>query len=175
MKRALASGNRNIVLAIASALIMAHGTYLLLAQSRISSKREKQPANGSYANVDHQGQVEIVIAVKDITVKVTEQTEKQVRVLLQNDSQKTMTAVCIEYGNQLTRMDWLGTESTIAPGSTFEHSTSISNPGYALVISAVVFDDNSSQGNPEHLRQIHDYRRGQQTQIARIRNIFKDF
>lgn len=71
-------------------------------------------------------------------------------------------------------MDRIGTDSTIGPGSTFEYDTSISSPGYALVVSAVVFDDNTSQGNPEHLRQVRDYRRGQRTQIARIQRIFKD-
>lgn len=96
MKGPLASPNRNVVIAIVVVLIVAHGTYLLLAQSRIPSQSGQNAISGPHANGDHKGQVDIVSAVPDITVTSSEQTDKKLRVILRNSSQKTITAVCIE-------------------------------------------------------------------------------
>ena len=157
-------------------IALAHGTFLLVANSKVQSQgQDRASATGQGQVQGHNaGDESIVSKVKGFAVVGIERESGEVKVNLRNTYSRAITALCVESANVLTTVDRIGTEYSIAPGSTYVYVGRPAHPGEAITISAVVFDDGSGDGNLDHIKQIQDYRRGQAKQIRRIQPIFDD-
>jgi hypothetical protein len=90
---------------------------------------------------------------------------------VRNDYDKTITAFSVTSSGVTARNEMLGSDYVIAPGSTNTGEyglPSASGPENGIAVMAAVFEDGTTDGDPEFVKQILDARAGKQAQLARI-------
>lgn len=90
---------------------------------------------------------------------------------VRNDYDKTITAFSVISSGVTTRNEMLGSDDVIAPGSTNTGEYELpspSRPENGIAVMAAVFEDGTTDGDPEFVKQILDARAGKQAQLARI-------
>lgn len=98
-------------------------------------------------------------------------------VTIRNRYKTEVTAVAVEtdsgatlYGVDLSSLGIGGNGPiSLLPGQTYDLPCRVTVPGTAIILSAVVFKDNSAEGDPEQVRVIVDRRLGAKIQLTRIR------
>ena len=104
--------------------------------------------------------------------------DNEVRIRLQNNHKKTITAFAIRItGMAIVKEDFAYSEVHfgIEPGETFETSYPVSPGSEAPTIHllAVLLKDGTDDGNPKVVRQMKDQRLGQKIQILRTLRILE--
>jgi hypothetical protein len=102
-----------------------------------------------------------------------------IRLSLQNGYRKNITAYRVSIGSNLASVDTLLSmqDETIAPGRSkdellaLEVDPDLKSKG--IVIHAVVFDDGTADGNIDAIKEIQDYRLGEQAQIEHVNNFLR--
>ncbi|HST22232.1 MAG TPA: hypothetical protein VLR90_14000 [Blastocatellia bacterium] len=115
--------------------------------------------------------------VPELTVIQTEVQGDMVLLSLRNDSKKSITAFSVSSSNIITRNELLDTDKIIAPGDINIGAYELpltSSPKNGLTVLAVVFDDGTTSGDPEFIRQIIDARAGEQAQMTRMSPILQE-
>lgn len=126
--------------------------------------------------------VEVANKTKAIEVVRADQARERFRVVLKNISSKNIVGMQINYPGASTR-----TRKLIAPGQVFEDQIFINEsflrppPGKApglqeqrkLVVSSVLFEDSTFEGDPEPALTFMAERRGRKIQAVRIVNLLK--
>jgi len=115
--------------------------------------------------------------VPELTITQTEVQSDLVLLSLRNDSKKSITAFSVSSSNIVTRTELLGTDKVIAPGNTntqLYELPLLSKPESGLTVLAAIFDDGTTSGDPEFIRQIADTRAGEQAQMTRVSPILQD-
>jgi hypothetical protein len=103
-----------------------------------------------------------------------------IHLTLQNGYNKSITAYQFSIGNTKTLVDSLFTihNESVAPGKSKDEFLAIDiDPELkrkGIVILAVVFDDSTSDGYADSIREIQDYRLGEQKQIERLNDFLND-
>jgi hypothetical protein len=96
---------------------------------------------------------------------------------VRNDYDKTITAFSVTSSGVTTRNEMLGSDYVIAPRSTNTGEYELpspSRPENGIAVMAAVFEDGTTDGDPEFVRQILDARAGKQAQLARILPILEE-
>ena len=94
---------------------------------------------------------------------------RRVRLTLRNEHSKAITAFTISPGGPFYTTELIGTDNVIAPGTErVEEYLLPQTPEPVIKIQAVVFDDKSSEGNPEFIKKITEARLGEKTQLNLI-------
>lgn len=94
-----------------------------------------------------------------------------------NDYSKTITAFSVSSSGVITRNEMLDSEYEIIPGSinTGEYELPLpSRPEKGMTLLAAVFEDGTTDGDPEFIRQILDARAGEQAQLTRILSLLEE-
>lgn len=104
--------------------------------------------------------------------------DNEVRIRLQNNHKKTITAFAIRItGSAVVKEDFAYSEVHfgIEPGETFETSYPASPGSEAPTIHllAVLLNDGTDDGNPKVVRQMRDQRLGQKIQILRTLRVLE--
>jgi len=96
---------------------------------------------------------------------------------VRNDYDKTITAFSVTSSGVTARNEMLGSDYVIAPQSTNTGEyglPSASGPENGIAVMAAVFEDGTTDGDPEFVKQILDARAGKQAQLARILPILEE-
>ena len=115
--------------------------------------------------------------VPELTVTQTEVQGDMVLLSLRNDSKKSITAFSVSSSNIVTRTELLDTDKVIVPGNTntqLYELPLLSKPESGLTVLAAIFDNGTTSGDPEFIRQIVDARAGEQAQMTRMSPILQE-
>jgi hypothetical protein len=140
-----------------------------------NTSRTLEDTSGSLIVNNHTASFEVV--------SVDESTQigkkgKRVSLTLRNKSAKNITAFALYAGGQTVKADFFP-DGEVAPNGTHIErvflptaSSSISDKE-KVSLMAVLFDDNTSEGNPKIIREIKEHRAGKIAQFARIVPLIK--
>jgi hypothetical protein len=140
-------------------------------QDEVKREEIKQKLSGLKESIKIED-LKLTNQTSSFTVVGMEKTQHgDIRISLRNDYAKRITAYEISIGSTTTLLDTaLSThDESIAPGVVKEDILSIDiDPDLqarGIVIHAVVFDDGTSDGNPDSIKEIEDYRLGEKMQL----------
>lgn len=110
---------------------------------------------------------------------ITEVKMQDGNVLLsfRNDSDKIITAFSWSSSDVIYRTEMVGSDNAMAPGAIKEKLCGLPSPTSSekgITVLAVVYEDGTSDGVAQFVKQILDERAGTQAQISRILPLFRD-
>lgn len=156
-------------------LVLAVSFGLFLAATPIISQTSTQTTQSS----PH----EVSIKVRNYThsftvVNLHKGSRNRIRLTLRNDYKHRITAFMIAYGTSTLTIDLAENGNFIAPGASYIQEGTLPPQGGSaseeVVVSVVVFDDKSSDGDGKVAKQILDRRLGQKLQLLRILPLFQN-
>jgi hypothetical protein len=119
----------------------------------------------------------VISLVPNLVIVDVKEKESLVFLLLRNDSNKSITAISLSSSNVNYRVEMIDTTDIVAPGAFYTMHCGVPSPTSlekGIKVLAVVYEDGSSDGVPEFIRQIFDVRRGTQAQLAHIMPLFRN-
>lgn len=125
----------------------------------------------SNANVPSQSKVRIQNRSPKFVVQHIDIHQSSFSVVLRNDYDKTITAFSVGSATNHTRTELIGTDQTISPGAikVKDYDFPPSGPQeYSTTIQAVIFEDGTSEGDPQIIKEFRDNRMGEKAQLSRI-------
>lgn len=107
---------------------------------------------------------------RSLEVVELEREGDSIHLILKNVSSKSITGVQVQLGRVTIQSEFLGGDETFLAGALHERYYPLQEgmDREGINILAAVFDDGSSEGNPEAVRQIKDKRLGEKTQLRRV-------
>jgi hypothetical protein len=121
--------------------------------------------------------VKIENKVKLIEVISSEKTDKSVQLNIKNNSNKVIKAFVLQKNEGQKSFVQLSDENNLTPGKTHLETFRLlpSDTQQKASILAVVFEDNTGQGDPIVIQELLDMRLGEQIQNERIYGYLKKF
>jgi len=117
-------------------------------------------------------------ALEIVKIEVRNDIEAAI-VTFKNVSSKNINAVRLAYNKGSLQIDFLGASEPerqrLGPGTTYQETLPLTNASEEFEVSvlAVTFDDKSSDGDPESIKQIIDARRGFTKEMKRLRPLLE--
>ena len=116
-----------------------------------------------------QDAVQIVNETRLLEVAKAEPKADSINLVLKNNHTKYITGFQIRIGQVTVQSEFIGSDEVFPPGTVYEKQYPVEEKSSraSITVLAVIFEDGSSDGNPQYIKQIKDKRLGEKTQIKR--------
>jgi len=113
--------------------------------------------------------IHVTNKTQSIEVVTAERDQSSIRLVLRNNSNKSVDGLQVRVGDVAIQTEFLGTDVTFPPGSLHEENypTQQDSRNRGVIVLCVVFEDGSSEGVPKHIKQIENNRLGEKKQTRR--------
>ncbi len=172
---------RNYVILLRKPFLIAATIAMVITLLLAAETRFKKVSNASASSLPQDRQVIVKSLARDLQVVEFKQTGKSVNIVLKNNYNKNITAYAISSYDAVNkregvqhRMDFIFADDLkirhMSPGSTRVFEGDVAGP---VTIRAVVFEDKTSDGDQNFVKEIFDRRRGVKVQMERFHQYLK--